>query len=421
MSIYGNVPTATATVGANTNAVTIAGLDLTIVSPGMTINFGARDRKVGDAYLIASVLPTGTNGGSLTLVGSVATAYNSAPFLIDTTGYLGTDSSYAATVSLRLLDTLSKLFGPATNLFAGSRQLVMDKVASTAIGRIAFAIAGRTWGDLAHRQFTYTPTGGQTATVETLALRAFPDGATPSDVLLIDLAGGTGDLRKGSTSMVAAATVDLSSAPAGVVAITGTGTINSFGAGKSLDRLVRFVTGGAVLAHSASLALPTLANITTRAGDWLHAVSDGAGNWRVVDYQRADGTPLISPQVLNGNSGPAIFPAGSTRYFTHALVGENSQGDVWVTLPRKGRLRNLRVVTPGAPGSGQSWTFTVQKLFSDTALTCAVSGTATNEGADLVNVVPFEAGDRFSIKVVSSAGAPARAGFLFTLTYEITD
>lgn len=304
MPLYGP-STATATVGANTNVVTIAGMDISnnVVAQGMTISFGARDRATGDAWVINSVTPNGTSGGTLTLAGSVPTAYNSAPFLIDTRGFLGTDSSYAAAVSLKLLSTLSNLLGAATNLFAGSRQLVLDKVAGTAIGRVAFAIAGRTWGDLAHRSLTYTPTGGQAASIETLAVRAFPDGATPSDALLFDLSNGTGDLRKGAATMVAGTTVDLGSAPVGKVAITGGGgvNINSFGAGKHLDRLVHFVNGGATLVHNAtSLDLEGGTNIVTRAGDRLHATSDGSGNWRVHRYTRAIGPASGGPFRTGG-------------------------------------------------------------------------------------------------------------------------
>lgn len=418
MSIYGNVSTATASVGANTNAVTISGLDLTPVSPGMTINLGARDRKAGDAYLIASVAATGTTGGTLTLAGSVPSpGFSSAPFLIDTTGYLGTDSSYAATVSLRLLDTLNKLFSPATNLFAGSRQLILDKVASTALSRFGFSIAGRAWADIAQRALTYTPTGGQAATIETLALRALSDGVTPSDVLLVDLANGTGDLRKGNTFMVAANMVDLGSAPAGKVSISGAAPINSFGPGRHLERLVHILEGGSTITHNAtSLILPGGLNIVTRPGDCFHATSDASGNWRVRDYQRATGQPLYTPFVVTGNSGPLTVPAGSIRYFTHGLLGGNAFS-VYVLAGRRGTFRNLRIVCADSPGSGQSIKFTLQKLFSDTALTCTI--TTGNAGSDLVNSVLFEAGERWSIKVETSAGASVLSNYVFAMDYEV--
>ncbi|MCY1643252.1 hypothetical protein [Methylorubrum sp. SL192] len=273
MAFYGNNPTATATVGANTNLVTVTGIDLTIVTPGMTINLGARDRKVGDAWLIASVAPNGANGGSLTTQGSIPTAYNSVPFLIDTTGYLGTDASYAAIVGVKILDALNTLLGTATTLYSGARQLALDKVSSSAIGRILFQITGRSWGAIEQRSLTYTPSGGQAASVETLALRASPDGTTWTDALLVNLANGTGDLRIGAVNMTAASTVDLSSAPAGIININGAATIASFGAGKNLNRFIEFGAAGAVLKHSATLVVTNGLDFTTQACDCIHATS----------------------------------------------------------------------------------------------------------------------------------------------------
>lgn len=306
MPLYGP-STATATVAANTNVVTITGMDLNaVVQQGMTINLGARDRAVGDAWIINTVVPNGTNGGTITTAGSIPTAYNSAPFLIDTRGFNGTDSSFAAAVSLKLLATLTNLLGTATNLFAGSRQLVLDKVANTAIGRIAFAIAGRTWGDLAQRQFAYTPTGGQAATVETLAVRAFPDGATPTDAILVNLANGGVDTLATESFMQAASMVDLGSAPDMKTFINGSGTISSFGPAKNKVRFVIF-SGSCTLVHSSALILPTFSSIVTQPGDTLIAASGPDGAWRVRHYQRSSGKALVAPSAAEqgyvGNAG----------------------------------------------------------------------------------------------------------------------
>ncbi|UYW33613.1 hypothetical protein [Methylorubrum extorquens] len=295
MSIYGP-STATATVTANTNAITITGMDLSVVDAGMTINLGARDQLAGPAYLIASVSRNGQAGGTITTLASIPTGYANAPFVIDTRAYQGSEKSYAAEVNLQVLSAIQTLFGVSTNLYSGSRQLYLDKSASTALSRVGFATAGRAWGDIAQRSLAYTPTGGQAVSIETLAVRAFSDGTTPTDALLFDLTTGTGDLRKGAAVMVAASTVDLSSAPMGKVLVINVATINGFGAGKNLDRLVHFVDAGSTLVHNAtSLILQGGANIAVRAGDWLHAVSDVNGNWRVLAYFRADGAPLILP------------------------------------------------------------------------------------------------------------------------------
>lgn len=334
MSLYGP-STATATVAANTNVVTIAGMDLNaVVQQGMTINLGARDRAIGDAWIINTVVPNGANGGTLTTAGTIPTAYTNAPFLIDTRGFLGTDSSYAAAVSLKLLSTLSNLLGSATNLFTGSRQVALDKLSGTAVGRILFQIAGRSWAGIEQRTFAYTPTGGQATSIETVGVRAYPDGTTPTDALLIDLSNGTGDLRAGTVTMASASTVDLSSAPAKRVAITGSATINSLGPGRNLERIVHVVNGGGTLTHNAtSLILPGRSNITMEANDWFHATSDAAGNWRVGSYQRASGQQVGFPPVQQGGgagqSSNKIFLGWSPGTGLKAQVDSSDLGLVW--------------------------------------------------------------------------------------------
>ncbi len=93
--------------------------------------------------------------------------------------------------------------------------------------------------------------------------------------------------------MVAAATIDLGSAPVGKVALAGAATVVSFGAARHLERLVHVVDGGGTLTHNAtSLVLPGKANIVMAAGDCFHATSDASGNWRVRGYTRASGKPV---------------------------------------------------------------------------------------------------------------------------------
>ncbi|MDV2986994.1 UNVERIFIED_CONTAM: hypothetical protein Q9R58_22045 [Methylobacteriaceae bacterium AG10] len=308
MALYGPA-TATATVTANTNAIAITGMDLSVVDAGMTINLGARDQLLGSAYLIASVSRNGQAGGTITTLASIPTGYANAAFIIDTRAYQGSEKSYAAEVNLQVLSAMQALFGVSTNLYSGSRQLYLDKAASTALSRVGFATAGRAWGDIAHRTLAFTPTGGQAASIEALAVRAFSDGTTPTDALLIDLSTGTGDLRRGTVAMGAAATVDLSSAPVGKVDIAGSATIASFGPGRNLDRDVRIVNG-LTLTHSASLSLPGGQNIVAGAGDSFRALSDGAGNWRVTGYQRADGSPTVPWPKLLAGSGYIKLPSG---------------------------------------------------------------------------------------------------------------
>jgi hypothetical protein len=77
--------------------------------------------------------------------------------------------------------------------------------------------------------------------------------------------------------------------------ITGTTTITSFGSiAAGTRKKVRF-QGALTLTHNGtSLILPGGASITTAANDRLEALSLGSGNWIVLWYQKADGTPVSS-------------------------------------------------------------------------------------------------------------------------------
>lgn len=274
------------------------------------------------------------------------------------------------------------------------------------------------WGDIAHREHVYTPTGGQVATIQAMALRAFADGTTPSDALLIDLLTGTGDLRKGATTMASAATVDLGSAPFGKVAITGAVNIASFGPGKHLDRIVRFVDGGATLIQNAtSLDLPGRANIVTRAGDRLHATSDSAGNWRVNYYTRADGS-LVGFTPVQQGTGTGQLPGNAVKIGWNgnsllATVDNLNLGRIWTdyeggqSLATNGYKRlpgglTLQWGTNTPAGGDQIIPFPV--AFSGPALN--VIGTPDANGAPIVTLYAAE------IDLLSTTGFALRGRYV---------
>ncbi|WP_324730966.1 hypothetical protein [Pseudomonas paeninsulae] len=104
-------------------------------------------------------------------------------------------------------------------------------------------------------------------------------------------------------TLASAATVDIGAAKANTISISGTTTITALGtiASGALRRLV--FQGALTLTHNAtSLILPTVANITTAAGDVAEFVSLGSGNWRCISYLRADGlAPLGGREVLKAD------------------------------------------------------------------------------------------------------------------------
>lgn len=126
--------------------------------------------------------------------------------------------------------------------------------------------------------------------------------------------GGAGiDFLASSTTVASAATVDLGALTTRKVQITGTATISSFGTQPHRERLLHF-TGACTLTHNAtSLILPGSALIVTAAGDTAVATSDASGAWRVRDYARASGKPIVGPVAADitdaGATGRAVLAA----------------------------------------------------------------------------------------------------------------
>lgn len=107
-------------------------------------------------------------------------------------------------------------------------------------------------------------------------------------------------LQAKGANVASAATVNLGAINDGsFVHITGVVTITGFGTvAAGISRVVMFA-GALTLTHNAvNLILPGNANIVTAAGDVAEFVSEGAGNWRCVAYQRA----VLAPGTVLDNS-----------------------------------------------------------------------------------------------------------------------
>lgn len=116
-----------------------------------------------------------------------------------------------------------------------------------------------------------------------------------------------------TASVASATTTDIGAANSLSVEITGTTTITGFGTAYSGPRLLRFA-GALILTHSASLALPGAANITTAAGDTCIASPNlAASGWNVYAYQRAAvfGGPTFSAYLAS--SGGSVSDSTFTK------------------------------------------------------------------------------------------------------------
>ena len=93
------------------------------------------------------------------------------------------------------------------------------------------------------------------------------------------------------------------------ISISGTTQIDGFDdVAVGITRNIVF-EGILQLTHSATLVLPTGANITTAAGDTCMAqqIATGTQGWRIFSYQRADGTALVAGEAAASTTVSGII------------------------------------------------------------------------------------------------------------------
>jgi len=167
-------------------------------------------------------------------------------------------------------------------------------------------------------------------------------------------------LEAAAVDVASGSTTNIGAAASLAVRITGTTTITAFDNVAAGIRRLGYFAGALTLTHNAtSLILPGGANITTAAGDSFEAISLGSGNWKVVFYQKADGTPIA------GGGGGGIDMDDADPYgIHHRLSGSNSHDDEFST----DTSANYTAVTP---------TGTVNWAITNGVLSCKFSGIAS--------------------------------------------
>lgn len=123
--------------------------------------------------------------------------------------------------------------------------------------------------------------------------------------------GASASVASGSTTNLCGAS---GAAPTqSFLSITGSTTITSFGANcvPGQIKILSFASALQLTYNSASMILPTAANIMAAAGDVAVAIYLGAGNWQVAIYQRATGAALSSLGLSIGASAIGSSALGS--------------------------------------------------------------------------------------------------------------
>ena len=81
--------------------------------------------------------------------------------------------------------------------------------------------------------------------------------------------------------------------------------------------------------HATNLILISDDDITTAAGDWFTLQKYAAGDWRMMFYQRADGSSVVAtPTGWEYTSADTTLTLASSTTFTHGLGAEPTQYEV---------------------------------------------------------------------------------------------
>lgn len=117
--------------------------------------------------------------------------------------------------------------------------------------------------------------------------------------------------------------------------ITGTTAITSIGTkGVGTIVILRFTGALTFTHHATDLILPTGANITTAAGDYVILEEYASGDWRVIGYQRANGYALAgtSNLVQRAYAERTTVGTGTTVMNDDDTLPQNTEGDEYLTL-----------------------------------------------------------------------------------------
>lgn len=142
---------------------------------------------------------------------------------------------------------------------------------------------------------------------------------------LTGLGGGSGSGAQ--VSLASAATTDLGTAGTRNILVTGTSAITSLGSSASVAQPIYDVEFAASLTltyNATSLILPGSASITTEAGDTMRALYLGAGNWKILSYSDADGSPISVTGPTESVASSATTSLGAAGSNLVAITGTSA-------------------------------------------------------------------------------------------------
>jgi hypothetical protein len=284
------------------------------------------------------------NAPAVTIAAAASTAIGAAA---------ANDVTITGSTTITSFDTIAAgahrtlTFAAALTLTHNGTSLILPGAANivTAAGDVAefVSLGSGNW-----RCEYYTKANGQAVVVSSDATKLSLSGGTMSGALNVAPA----------VTIASAATVAIGAAAANDITISGTTTITAFDTiAASAHRVVTF-SGILTLTHNASsLILPGAANITTAVGDVAEFVSLGGGNWKCVDYQRANGTAISGNSTNASLTNPTVtnyVEAGNT-----AAAGTAFTIDLTTGTDQDVTTNGNATITMPAVAVGKSFTLTV--------------------------------------------------------------
>lgn len=308
------------------------------VADGETITYAIRDgtnSEIGRGVYTASgttltrsVLRSTSSNTAIYLSGTAeviitAAAEDFEPRINAQTGttYTVLSSDLGKTITLSNASAISVTLPQATGAFAAGYHATFVNVGSSTV--------------------TITPTTSLISGAATFTLNRSQACTIVSDGTNWIVLPMTG-LRGATASVASASTCDIGSVATDRVSVTGTTTITSFGAVPNVMRFGAF-EGALTLTHNATtLNLPGGASITTAAKDRFIAVSDSSGNWTVLGYWKADGSPVAI------NSGSITYAMLASAAIATAAQYQANTASLLLTTDKVWTAAGTVALTDGA-------------------------------------------------------------------------
>lgn len=125
------------------------------------------------------------------------------------------------------------------------------------------------------------------------------------------------------------------------------------------------------------------------------------GRFNDVDEVDNSYTPIDSGiDMIFGGTGFEV-DAGSDLYV--GTIVDSQREAIWIPLPACS-MTTFYVASSVAPGTGETFTFTVYKDTVATAMSTTISGSGTSASYNSSSIT-FSAGEKFSVRIVTSSGA----------------